>query len=137
MGGDIRSMDEDSGGYGKYGLGKLPFGTSSKKYKCSRDCPYLTSKPSCKCPHWLLNRYFGWFGQFGIDKGKHGKGCPIYVCHVKGVNPDRYKARERMGNAKASSFANTTTRLKDKAVGFLRKPKFIKSPKATEGKADG
>lgn len=90
--GDIRRSCEDSGGYGKYGLGSLPFETSSKKYRCNKECPYLTNKPSCKCPDYLLNRFFGWFGQFKIDKGKYGKGCPIYVCHIKGVTVDRFKA---------------------------------------------
>lgn len=80
--GDIRRSYGDSGGYGKYGLGDLPFRTTSKKYKCNRICPYKTSKPSCACPRYLLERYMGWYGEFKIIKGEFGDGCPIYTKHV-------------------------------------------------------
>lgn len=89
--GDIRRSYDDSGGYGKYGLGDIPHRHSGKTHRCNKRCPYLTNKPSCTCPEYLLDRYFGINGKFGIDKGKYGDGCPIYVRAIKGKQAKEYR----------------------------------------------
>lgn len=83
--GDIRRSYPYPEGYGKYGLGSLPLKHSSKKYKCNTRCPFLTSKPSCACPHYLLERH----STFVIIKGEFGDGCPIYTKHL----PARYQIK--------------------------------------------
>lgn len=79
--GDPRRSYDDSGGYGKYGLGRIPR-ARGEEYKCNKKCPYLTNKPSCKCPSNVLDRFTG----FHIKKGKFGDGCSIYLAIIKGTH---------------------------------------------------